>query len=215
MLSFLTSACKADFEFLGTFTLYPRLKTCSSSRTIPYKEGEMKNFFWQAGVVLVIVALVMAGGWITYLQYRATFQFGGVDDRVAALEERVDTLEGIIVNVVTATCTQGIVKEPSEVPFAHPRVVIGQSGFPFEHWVEIMVQEQSGTSTHLVAFSTADQPNIVLDGWLPDIRGGPEYIFNPDAGYTLRVWRHSYENIPQFQEGELVFEKWFSVPSCQ
>lgn len=144
-----------------------------------------------------------------------SLQVARLEEGVETLEGRVSAIEGTIVNVVAATCTEGIVSGHSEIPFAHPRVVIGQSGFPFQHWVEIVVQEQTGTSTYLVASSTADQPNIVLDGWMGNIRSGPDHIFNPDAGYTLRVWRHPYESMPQFQEGELVFEKWFSVPSCQ
>ena len=176
------------------------------------------NTFWKILVSFIAIALL-----VTSVIAAVSYAFAlDAQDRAVALKTetenlqgRVEALEGMIVNVVAATCTQGIVSGHSEVPFAHPRVVIGQSGFPFEHWVEIVVQEQSGTNTHLVAFSTADQPNIVFDGWLPDIRGGPEHIFNPDAGYALRVWRHPYENMPQFQEGELVFEKWFSVPSCQ
>jgi hypothetical protein len=136
-------------------------------------------------------------------------------DRVEVLEGTVKGLEGAVINVVGVTCIQGVVNGPSEVTFVHPQIIINHSGFPFSHYFEIVALEQSVTSTHLISFSSQYEGKDVLDGFLGDIRGGDYHILNPDVGYTLRVWRHEYENMPQFEESELVFEGFFTIPVCR
>ena len=140
---------------------------------------------------------------------------GRKDDRVEVLEQTVKGLEGAMVNVVGVTCMQGTVDGPPEVMFTHPQIIIDHSGFPFSHYFEIVAREQSATNTHLISFSSQSEGKDVLDGFLGDIRGGGYHILNPDVGYTLRVWKHEYENMPQFEESELVFERFFTIPVCR
>lgn len=173
------------------------------------KEGEM-NTFWKVLVALIAIAL-LATAVVASVSYVFALD---ARERITDLEERVaGPRTGN--NVVEVTCVHRFANGPPEVPFTHPTVILNHAGFPFEHWFEVVVEKEGRRLVQLVSSSGPYEGYDVLDGWIGDIRGGLPHIFGSSAGYTLRVWRHGYdEGMPEFEEEELVFEGTFEVPTC-
>jgi len=206
VLSFLTSACKADF-FVIKFALW---HSRAQSQDSP-KEGRMTINWRTVGLVAVLLIAVALA--------QTAIQMGPqvrLEREYQALEERVGGLEGTVLAVVSATCVKEASPNP-DVPLAHPRVIFNHTGFPFSHWVEIVVRDQNGATLYRVVYSGPNETGrTVFDGEFSDISSRATHVFSPDAGYTVRVWNHPYEDgAPQFEERDLAYENWFSVPVCR
>ena len=130
---------------------------------------------------------------------------------VLRLDEKLRVLP-----VLVAFCTTGDSDNP-DVPQSHPQVIFNHTGFPFPHWVEIVVRDESGATLYRVVYSGPNETGrTVFDGEFSDISSRATHVFSPDAGYTVRVWNHPYEDgAPQFEERDLAYENWFSVPVCR
>ena len=132
---------------------------------------------------------------------------------ILALEERMGSQETN--PVVSAHCVSREVDDPPGIPFIHTVVMLDHTPFPYYHWFEIVIREGGEEKSYLVNSTGPSNVKDDLDGWVGDIRGGQAlHVFTSDAEYTLRVWRHPYETVPEFTDEELVFEVSFEVPSC-
>lgn len=162
-----------------------------------------KTNFLQLWIVVVTLLLIP----LTY------FVAISVERNVLALEERMGSQE---TNPVVSThCVSWEVDDPPGISFVHPVVMLDHTPFLYHHWFEVTVREGDKERDYLV--SSGEPPNVKddLDGWMSDVRSGQAlHVFTSDAEYTLRVWRHPYETVPEFTDEELVFEVSFEVPSC-
>ncbi len=117
-------------------------------------------------------------------------------------------------NVVTATCVLGAGSHMG-VPFNHIKLVINHTGFPFEHYVEIVARTPDTATKYMVGYYDPNEvETTVLNGYIRSILGGPGRVFANGESYTLRVWKHSKEADPQFEIQDLVFEAQFPTPVC-
>lgn len=157
-------------------------------------------------IAFVVLALIAVGSLLLILHVN------NLEGRIEALEKSTE-----FQSVVTTYCVEKSVNGLSDVPFMHPVVVINSNPFPYRHWIEIVVIQDSQESNYLVSSTGPEGGRSTLNGWVQSVRGPAGYhILTPDAQYVLRVWKHPYETYPEeFEEEELVFEVSFGVPSCK
>lgn len=117
-------------------------------------------------------------------------------------------------SIVSASCVLGMGSHQG-VPLSHARVVLNHKGFPFHHWMEIVVRDQNTATKYMVGHWGPNEVSTTeLDGYVSSLFG-TGFVIDPEKSYTLRVWRNSSDEFPpQFEERDLLFEGEFQIPEC-